>query len=105
MWKTIQANEFDWRFLKIIIFNLVFFTESRVYNFSTDFRLEKLGKEKAHLNEQLNILTKQTAFDAEKIENLVIQGDIWKSKFLATRYVHTSSFIFAKSYKIISSLV
>jgi len=50
-------------------------------------KLEKLGKEKAHLNEQLNILTKQTAFDAEKIENLVIQGDIWKSKFLATRVV------------------
>ena len=50
------------------------------------FRLEKLGKEKAHLNEQLNILTKQTALDAERIENLVIQGDIWKSKFLAARY-------------------
>ena len=37
------------------------------------------------MNEQLNILTKQTALDAEKIENLVIQGDIWKSKFLAAR--------------------
>lgn len=50
-------------------------------------KLEKLGKEKAHMNEQLNILTKQTALDAEKIENLVIQGDIWKSKFLAARVV------------------
>lgn len=50
-------------------------------------RLEKLGKEKAHLNEQVNILTKQNAADAERIENLVIQGDIWKSKFLAARVV------------------
>lgn len=48
-------------------------------------RLEKLAKEKAHLNEQVNILTKQNATDAERIENLVIQGDIWKSKFLAAR--------------------
>ena len=49
------------------------------------FRLEDIAIEKTELNAQVNALTRQAASDAEKIENLAIQGDIWKSKFLATR--------------------
>ena len=48
-------------------------------------RLEKVAVEKALLNEQVSSLTKQVASDAERIESLSIEGDIWKSKFLAAR--------------------
>ena len=52
-----------------------------------------LTEDKVKLGDDIRQYVEKIAHDFEQKEKLVIESDIWRSKFLASRYLHTKVII------------
>lgn len=53
------------------------------------YHFERLSREKNQLILENEVLGRSLAHTAEQLERMSIQCDVWRSKFLASRSVHT----------------